>query len=137
MIIEVLLADDHAIMREALRQLLADQADVRVVAEADNGHAAVMLARKHRPAVIIMDIGMSNLNGIEATRRIKKEIPGTKVIALTMHSEKYLVIEMFKAGASAYLLKDCAFRELIEAIPAVLANKIYISPSLVNDISGD
>ncbi|MDA8077421.1 MAG: response regulator transcription factor [Nitrospiraceae bacterium] len=129
---KVLLADDHKIVRDGLRTLLAHNADVQVVGEAENGRTTVQLAQKLTPDIIIMDVAMPDLNGIEATRQILVELPGVKVIAVSMHSDRRFVSEMLKAGASAYLSKDYAFDELEVAIRAVTAGKIYLSP----DISG-
>lgn len=129
---KALLADDHKIVRDGLRTLLAHNADVQVVGEAENGRTTVQLAQKLTPDIIIMDVAMPDLNGIEATRQILAELPGVKVIAVSMHSDRRFVSEMLKAGASAYLSKDYAFDELEVAIRAVTAGKIYLSP----DISG-
>ena len=120
-------------MREGLRTLIEKQPDMEVVAEAENGRMAVQLARKLFPEVVVMDIGMPDLNGLEATRQILANNPKVKVIALSMHSAKRFVIEMLKAGSSGYLLKDCAFEELALAIRTVIANQIYVSPS-INDM---
>jgi two-component system, NarL family, response regulator NreC len=103
---------------------------MEVVAQAKDGRTTVELVKELSPNVVIMDIGMPDLNGIEATRQITKERPKTKVIALSMHSSKNFIIEMFKAGASGYLLKDCEFDELVEAIRLVMSNKTYISPAI-------
>lgn len=123
----VLLADDHRIIREGLRSLLQRQSDMEVVEEAQDGITAVRLTEKLHPDVVIMDIGMPDLNGIEASRQIVTRVKGVKVIALSMHSDKRFVLEMLKAGASGYLLKDCAFEELIDAIRTVCAGQIYLS----------
>ena len=104
-----------------------------MVAEADNGRMAVQLAQKLSPELVVMDIGMPDLNGIEATRQILANNPKVKVIALSMHSAKRFVVEMLKAGSSGYLLKDCAFEELALAIRTVIANKVYVSPG-INDM---
>jgi len=120
-------------MREGLRSLIEKQPDMEVVAEAENGRMAVQLVRKLFPEVVVMDIGMPDLNGIEATRQILANNPNVKVIALSMHSAKRFVIEMLKSGSSGYLLKDCAFEELALAIRTVIANQIYVSPS-INDM---
>jgi DNA-binding NarL/FixJ family response regulator len=123
----VLLADDHRIIREGLRSLLQKQSDMEVVEEAQDGITAVRLTEKLHPDIVIMDIGMPDLNGIEAARQIIARVKGVKVIALSMHSDKRFVLEMLKAGASGYLLKDCAFEELINAIRTVSAGQIYLS----------
>jgi DNA-binding NarL/FixJ family response regulator len=120
-------------MREGLRTLIEKQPDLKVVEAAENGRMAVRLAQKLLPEVVVMDIGMPDLNGIEATRQILADNPKVKVIALSMHSAKRFVVEMLKAGASGYLLKDCAFEELALAIRTVITNKVYVSPS-INDM---
>jgi len=120
-------------MREGLRTLIEKQPDMKVVAEAENGRTAVQLAQKLFPEVVVMDIGLPDLNGIEATRQILANDPKVKVIALSMHSAKRFVVEMLKAGSSGYLLKDCAFEELALAIHTVIANKVYVS-SDINDM---
>jgi DNA-binding NarL/FixJ family response regulator len=119
-------------MREGLRTLIEKQPDMEVVAEAENGRMAVQLARQLFPKVVVMDIGMPDLNGIEATRQILANNPKVKVIALSMHSAKRFVVEMLKAGSSGYLLKDCAFEELALAIHTVIANQIYVSPGITD-----
>ncbi len=129
---KVLLADDHKIVRDGLRTLLDKNAEVRVVGEAENGRTAVQLAKKLAPDIVILDVAMPDLNGIEAARQIIAECPGVKVIAVSMHSDRRFVAEMLKAGASAYLSKDYAFDELETAIRAVISGKVYLSP----DISG-
>jgi len=135
--IKVVLADDHMIFRDGLHSLLDRQPDMEVVAEADNGRVALKHAKKLSPDVVIMDIGMSELNGIDATRQIVKMLPGVKVLALSMYSDKRFVKEMLKAGASGYMLKDSAFNELIDAIRVVVENKIYISPSVAGIVLDD
>ena len=137
MSIRIILADDHAIVRSGLARLLQQQEGVEIVGQADNGTSAVALARKLLPDIVIMDIGMPDLNGIEATRQIVKESPQVKVIGLSMHSSKRYIREMFKAGASGYLLKNCPFEELTEAVKVVLAGKSHISPSISTAIIGD
>lgn len=133
----IILADDHKIMRDGLRALLAKQSDLEVIAEAENGRMTVRLVRELEPDVVIMDIGMPDLNGIDATRQITTEFPRVKVIALSMHSDKRFVAQMFKAGASAYLLKDCAFEELTRAVQSVLANQTYLSPEITGPVIED
>lgn len=132
MSIKILLADDHKIMRHGLRSLLEKEPGIEVVAEADNGQMAVRLTRKELPDVVIMDIAMQNLNGIEATRQIASDTPGVKVLALSIHSDTQFVVEMLQAGASGYLLKDCEFEELIRAINTVVSNKTYLSPEIAD-----
>jgi two-component system, NarL family, response regulator NreC len=131
--IRILVADDHQIVRQGLRMLLAGEADMEVVGEADNGRKALRMAEELLPNVIIMDISMPDLNGIEATRQLLAQTPGIKVIALSMHSDSLFVMNMIKAGASGYLLKDCAMEELVKAIRIVVANKTFLSPG-VSDI---
>jgi DNA-binding NarL/FixJ family response regulator len=129
----ILLADDHRIVREGLRALIEKQPNMEVVAEAENGRTAVELVQKLHPDVIIMDVAMPDLNGIEATRQIIAKALSVKIIALSMHSDRRFVVEMLRAGASGYLLKDCAFEELVHAIRAVVVNRIFLSPK-INDI---
>jgi DNA-binding NarL/FixJ family response regulator len=128
----VLLADDHKMIRDGLRRLIESQEGMEVVAEAGDGRAAVRLARELKPGVVIMDISMPGLNGIEATRRIVKEVPGVKVIALSMHTDKRFVSEMLRAGASGYVLKDAAFEQLVSAINCVMEQKVYLCPPLAD-----
>jgi DNA-binding NarL/FixJ family response regulator len=134
---KVLLADDHKIVRDGLRNLLEKDQDIEVAGEAEDGREALQLARKLSPDVVIMDIAMPDLNGIEATRQILSEIQDVKVVALSMHSDKRFVSEMLKAGASAYLLKDCAFEELITAIRTIMKGKIYLSPGIAGVVIED
>lgn len=135
--IRILLADDHKLLREGLRALIEEQRNMTVVAEAEDGRSAVRLAAKLSPDIIVMDISMPGLNGIDATRRITAESPGIKVIALSMHADRNFVVEMFKAGAAGYLLKDCAFEELIHAIRAVSSKKAYLSSKLSDTMIKD
>ena len=129
--LKILLADDHKIVREGLRTLIEKQPGTEVVGEADSGRMALKLTRELKPDVVIMDITMPDLNGIEATRQIHSEIPGVKVIALSMHSDKRLVAGILMAGASGYLLKeDCDSGELARAIRAVATNQTYLSPKI-------
>ncbi len=128
--IRVVLADDHRIVRHGLRSLLEKERDIEVVAEAANGREAVHLARELRPDVVVMDLSMPDLNGIEATRQVLEEDPDAKVLALSMHSDKRFVAGVLSAGASGYLLKDCALDELVRAIRTVAVNQTYLSPSI-------
>ena len=131
---KILLADDHKIMRAGLRSILEKQPDMEILGEAQNGLVALQLAKKLRPDLIIMDISMPDLNGIEATSRILAELSGLRVLALSMHSDRGFLIKMLKAGASGYLLKDCASEELIDAVHVIMKNRLYISPAMVDDM---
>lgn len=130
--IRVLVADDHKIVREGLRALLEKQDDITVVAEADNGYQVLKIVQDMLPNVIVLDVAMPGLNGIETTRQIVEKYPNMKVIALSMYSDKRLVSGMLSAGASGYLLKDCAFEELANAIRAINVNQTYLSPTIVD-----
>jgi len=134
---DVLIADDHQIIREGLRSLLAKEPWVRVVGEAAEGRTAVRLARELAPDVIIMDVTMPDLNGIEATRQIVAEFPAIRILALSMHDDRRFVLEMLKAGAKGYLLKDCAFKDLVKAIRVVVANRIYLSSEVADILVQD
>ena len=133
----ILLADDHKITRQGLRSLLEKQKDMEVIAEADNGRAAVQMAAELDPDVIIMDVTMPDLNGVEATKQILDKSPDVKIVALSIHSDALFVTEMLKSGAAGYLLKDCAFEELVRAIRTVLDNKTYLSPSVSGVVVDD
>jgi DNA-binding NarL/FixJ family response regulator len=130
----IILADDHAMMREGLRSILENELHLNVIAQAANGRTAVELAKQHKPDLIIMDISMPDMNGIEATRQILQDIPGTKIIALSMHTDKRFVGEMLSAGASGYLLKQSATDELQQALESVLSGKTYISPEIAGAV---
>ena len=135
--IKILLVDDHKMMRDGLRVLLEKQPELEVTGEAENGRTAVCLARELGADMVIMDIGMPDLNGIDATREIVATVPGVKVIGLSMHADKVFVGEMFRAGASAYLLKHCAFEELAQAIRVVSSGRFYLSPQLAGPMIKD
>jgi len=135
--IRILLADDHRILREGLRSLLAQQSDVAVVGEASDGDAVIALARELRPDLVIMDVVMPGTDGIAATRQIRAECPETRVIALSMHSDRRFVSEMIRAGALGYLLKDSAFEELNQAVRAVMANRPYLSAVITGTLVED
>ncbi len=137
MSIKIMIADDHEIVRNGLRSLLEKELDMEVIAEADNGRNAVRLALDLAPDVVIMDIAMAELNGIEAARQIISALPRTKVIALSMHADKRYVMEMLKAGASGYILKDNAYEELARAIRTALKNHTYLSPQVTETVIGD
>jgi two-component system response regulator NreC len=137
MSVRIILADDHKIMREGLRALLAKQKEIEVIAEADSGRGVIELCSQLHPDVVVIDISMPDLNGIDAARQIIREAPDIKVIALSMHSDKKYVKEMLAAGASGYLLKDAAFEELGMAIATVLKNKTYLSPQITDTVVKD
>jgi DNA-binding NarL/FixJ family response regulator len=137
MAIKVLIADDHQIVRQGLCTLLEKEPDLEVVAEAEGGRRTVRLARDMRPDMIIMHVAMPDLNGIEAARQIISEMPKMKVIALSMYADRRFVANMLKAGASGYLLKDCASEELVRAIRVVLANKTYLSQGVTDIVVKD
>jgi DNA-binding NarL/FixJ family response regulator len=135
--IKILLADDHKIMRDGLRAMLDKEAGLEVVGEADNGRSALSLARDLKPDVVIMDIAMPDLNGIEATRELAGELIDTKVIALSMHTDRRFVFEMLRAGASGYLLKSSAFEELATAIKLVMSNRTFLSSNILDTVVKD
>jgi len=128
--ISVLLADDHTLIRAGLRMVVDAQPDLSVIAEADNGRVAVSLAQAMKPDVVVMDIGMPSLNGIEAARQIRETLPGTQIVMLSMHSDEGYVLRALKAGAKAYLLKDSAEADLARAIHAAAAGKSFFSPAV-------
>lgn len=132
MSMRIILADDHKIIRDGLRTLIENQSHMEVVGEAENGRQAVEMTLELVPDVVVMDVTMADLNGIEATRQIHKEQPSVKVIALSMHSDRRFVKGMLEAGASGYLLKDCAFEELARAIHSVISNETYLSPGITD-----
>jgi two-component system response regulator NreC len=134
--LRVLLADDHTLVRRSLSSFLQAQDGFEVVGEAQDGCEAVDLAKMLQPDVIIMDISMPNLNGIDATRQILSSHSETKVIGLSMHIGKRWVAEMFRAGASGYLTKDCDFDELLDAVSFVTAGRIYLSPQIITESPG-
>ncbi len=135
--IKILLADDHKLIRDGLCLLIAGEKDMDVVADVDNGRDAVALAKRHGPDIVVMDINMPDLNGIDATKIILKENPDVKVIALSIHSTSRFVREMLKAGVSGYLVKHCAFEELAQAIRAVMKNKPYLSSQIIGRVMDD
>lgn len=133
----IVIADDHRIVRQGLRSLVEKENDLEVVGMAANGRQALQMTRRLKPDVVIMDISMPDLNGIDATSQIVNEVPGVKVIALSMHSEKQLIDGMLRAGAAGYLLKESAFEELIKAIRIVCGGKKYLSPDVTDIVLRD
>jgi two-component system response regulator NreC len=126
MSVKIIIADDHKIMRDGLRNMLEKESGLEVVAEAKNGREAIQLTEQLRPDIVIMDISMDDLNGMDATRTIVGKGWGTKIIALSMHADKRFVAGMFEAGAMAYLLKDCAYNELVQAIRQTVSGRTYL-----------
>lgn len=133
--IRVVIADDHKIVREGLRSLIEKQPGMEVVAEAENGRTTVQKVEEVSPDVVVMDISMPDLNGVDATRQITSRFPSVKVIALSIHSDKQFVAGMLSAGASGYLLKEGDFRELTNAIRMVVSNQVYLSPRIAGIVT--
>lgn len=133
----MLLVDDHAIIREGLRSLLEKQPDTEVLADTDEGRKALELVRELSPDVVVMDVTMTGLNGIEAMRLITAEFPQVKVIALSIHSQRRFIAEMLSAGAAGYILKERLFDELVQAIQAVAVGGRYLSPRIADFVVDD
>lgn len=134
MSIRIILVDDHRIIRQGLCSLLESQPDIEVIGQAEDGQNAVELVREMQPDIAIMDVTMPKLNGIDATRQITQLFPKVKVIGLSGHANNSFVIGMFKAGASAYVLKHCLFDELLEAIQIVRRSGRYLSPEITKGL---
>ncbi|HLI86368.1 MAG TPA: response regulator transcription factor [Bryobacteraceae bacterium] len=137
MTIRILLADDHIVMRDGLRALLERQPDMAVVAEAADGRECVQLAEEQTPDVVVMDIGMPNMNGIEATRRITSAQPRCAVVILSMHQDESYILRALKAGAKGYLLKDSARSDLLEAIRAVARGRAFLTRKISRMLQED
>lgn len=133
----IILADDHKVMRAGLRNLISQEPDLEVVAEAGTGREAVELCHEYEPDLVLMDIAMPDLNGIEACRQVRAELPRVRVLALSMHADKQYAAGMLGAGASGYLLKDCAYDELVEAIRTVASGRTYLSPEITGVVLRD
>ncbi|MBN1803924.1 MAG: response regulator transcription factor [Sedimentisphaerales bacterium] len=137
MTVRVLMVDDHVIVRQGLCSLVNNEDGMEVVGEAAEGRTAIKLARELKPDVIVIDVSMPGMDGVEATRRINRDTPSIKIIALSMYSKKSFILEMLKAGALGYILKDAAFDELIKAINTVIHSKKYLCPKATNIILED
>jgi DNA-binding NarL/FixJ family response regulator len=133
----ILLADDHAVVRQGFRMILAAHPDMEIVGEAGNGREAVELAERLKPEVVVMDVSMPELNGIEATRRLAASTPHTRVLALSMHKDSVYVREILRAGARGYLLKDSVAADLVSAVRAVASGEGYLSPQVSNAVLDD
>lgn len=132
--IKIIVADDHKIIREGISNALKLNRNFNIIGEAENGRQALSLVKKLLPDVVIMDISMPELNGMEASSQITSEAPQTKVIALSMHTDRRYVVGMIKAGASGYLSKDCSFAELVDAIDVVYHGDTYLSPKIAETL---
>jgi len=135
--IRVLLADDHTILRDGIRALLDDQADIEVIGEAGDGQATVKMTAQLQPDVVVMDIAMPLLNGLEATRQIQRDFPQVKVLILTMHENEEYIRQVLAAGALGYVLKDAAARDLLSAIRAVYQGEAVLSPAITRLVIED
>ncbi|MBI4277283.1 MAG: response regulator transcription factor [Armatimonadetes bacterium] len=135
--IRVLLADDHTVVREGVRVILTAQPDIEVVGEAATGREAVDLSRRLKPDVVVMDVSMPDLNGIEATRVIKQEMPEINVLGLTMHEDEAYVFQLLKAGASGYVLKRAAAHDLVEGVRAASRGEAFLYPSVAKAVVED
>ena len=128
--VSILLADDHTIVRQGLARLLEEHRDFKVVGTAANGQIAVEKALELKPDIIIMDIAMPRMNGIEAAKRIRKQLPKTKILVLSMYSHEHYIHELLETGVSGYLLKDSSGRDIIKAIYAAMKNETFLSPGI-------
>lgn len=135
--IRILLADDHAVVRQGFKMILAEQPDMEIVGEAGNGREALALAESLKPDIVVMDVAMPELNGIEATRRMGESVPHARVVALSMHKDSVYVREILRAGARGYLLKDSVAGDLVSAVRSVARGEGYISPQVSNAVLDD
>jgi len=137
MSVRILLADDHGVVRQGLRSLLEKEADFEVVGEAADGREVVVMAKELSPDVVVMDVAMPGLNGVEAARHILREDPQVKVLALSMHSDTRFIVRMLRVGARGYLLKECAFEELARAIRSVVSGRTYLGGAVTGALVQD
>jgi DNA-binding NarL/FixJ family response regulator len=135
--IRILLADDHAVVRQGFKMILAEQPDMEIIGEAGNGREALALAESLKPDIVVMDVAMPELNGIEATRRMRESVPQARVVALSMHKDSVYVREILRAGARGYLLKDSVAADLVSAVRSVARGEGYISPQVSNAVLDD
>ncbi len=135
--IRIILADDHTILREGIRSLLENEIDMEIIGEAEDGHQAVKMAGQLKPDVVLMDIAMPRLNGLEATSQLKKLVPDAKILILTMHENEEYIRKVLAAGAMGYILKDAAARELLGAIRAVYRGEAVLSPAITRLVIED
>ena len=137
MILKIIVVDDHKIVRDGLCSLIDGLAGYTIVGRAVNGRQAIEVARREKPNIIIMDVSMPEMNGIDATSSIMEELPSCKIIVLSMHSDKRFIIGALQAGASGFLLKECAFQELNQALDAVRGGQTYLSPKIAGTVVHD
>jgi len=135
--VRVLIAEDHAVVREGIRMILDAQADLKVVGEAKDGDEAVRLARQLRPDVVVMDISMPRRNGVEATQEIRRLLPETQVLILTMHEEESYVFQLLRLGAAGYVLKRAAATDLVEAVRAASRGEAFLYPAVARSVVQD
>ena len=133
--IKVMIAEDHTIVRQGLARLLSDQPGLEVIGQAVNGRDAVEMAEKLNPDIIIMDIAMPKMNGIEASKKIRKLLPRTKILILSMYSHEHYIHELLEVGVSGYLLKDSSGRDIVKAIDEAMKNKTFLSPAISKRVS--
>jgi DNA-binding NarL/FixJ family response regulator len=137
MILKIIVVDDHKIVRDGLCSLIEGLSGYTIVGRAENGRQAIEVARREKPDIIIMDVSMPEMNGIDATSSIMEEIPSCKIIVLSMHSDKRFITGALQAGASGFLLKECAFQELNQALDAVRNGQTYLSPKIAGMVVHD
>jgi len=135
--VTIIIADDHRIFRKGLKSLLSEKEQIQVMAEADDGDEALEMARKHKPKIVIMDIGMPKMDGIEATRQIRERLPETEVIILSMHAKKAYIDQVLQAGAKGYVLKDSDEENLIAAINTVYNGGFYLDSPIADQVLSD